>query len=312
MIIDSDFQPHPLLKSPHLQTLWAQFFPPPKYRGRAETLTLSDGDFLELEWFDAEGPLAIILHGLEGSIDSAYARAICKTLHQANYQVLFMHFRGCGEATNLKARSYHSGDTQDFQEVLDYAQQVTGKTVDTAIGYSLGGNVLLKYLGEQGTKCKINKAVAVSVPFQLADAAKRLEKGPSRLYQHVLIKRLRRSYERKFSSIASPLKVDVNTLNTFCEFDDAVTAPLNGFKDVHEYYAQSSSRQFIPSITTNTLIIHAKDDPFMFQDSSPTTAELPICVKLELTEHGGHVGFISGTFMTQRWLEPRILRFISS
>lgn len=310
MIIDSDFHPHPLLKNPHLQTLWAQFFPPPKYRGRTEKMTLSDGDFLELEWFDAKGPLVVILHGLEGSIDSAYARAICRSLHQADSQVLFMHFRGCGEAPNLKARSYHSGDTQDFQEVLEYAQQKTNKAVMAAIGYSLGGNVLLKYLGEKGAHCVISKAVAVSVPFQLADAAKRLESGASRLYQRVLLNRLQQSYHAKFSTQASPLTIDVNQLNSFFRFDDAVTAPLNGFIDVHDYYQQSSSRQFIPNITAKTLIIHSKDDPFMFPDTSPTANEIPQSVQLELTTYGGHVGFIAGKRVPRRWLEPRILQFL--
>lgn len=310
MIIDSDFHPHPLLKSPHLQTLWAQFFPPAKYRGRMEKITLSDGDFLELEWFDEEGPLVIILHGLEGSIDSAYARAICHTLHQENYHVLFMHFRGCGEVPNLKARSYHSGDTQDFQEVIRYAQEKTQKSVEAAIGYSLGGNVLLKYLGEKGTESAINKAVAVSVPFQLADAAKRLEIGASRLYQRVLVRRLQRSYQRKFSATPSPLNVDVKKLNNFFSFDNGVTAPLNDFKDVHDYYQQSSSRQFIPKITAKTLIIHSKDDPFMFPDTSPSSAELPNSVQFELADHGGHVGFIAGKVLPRRWLEPRILQFL--
>lgn len=310
MIIDSDFQPHSLLKNPHLQTLWAQFFPPPAYRGRIEKFTLSDGDFLELEWFDADGPLAIILHGLEGSIDSAYARAICHDLHLAHYQVLFVHFRGCGETPNLKARSYHSGDTQDFQEIIHYAREKTNKPLDAAIGYSLGGNVLLKYLGEKGEDSLIRKAVAVSVPFQLADAAKRLESGTSRLYQTVLLRRLQESYLRKFSSMPSPLDVQVKTLKTFLLFDDKITAALNGFKDVHDYYQQSSSRQFIPHITTETLIIHAKDDPFMFPYSSPSADELPNSVQLELTDHGGHVGFISGKLVPKRWLEPRIIQFL--
>ncbi len=310
MIIESKFRPLWWLKNPHLQTLWPVLTNKKAHSGRLERFTLSDGDFLDLAWFDADGPLVIILHGLEGSIHSPYARAITSTLHQQGYHVLFMHFRGCSDQPNIKDRSYHSGDTADLSEVIQHVQDVTNKEVYAAIGYSLGGNVLLKWLGEQAEKSVIQRAVTVSVPYILSDAALRMTQGGSKIYQNYLLGKLRKSYRQKFSTHPSPLDVDVDQLHNFASFDDQITAPLHGFSSGKAYYQLCSSRQYLKHIHTRTLLIHAKDDPFMFEKTIPTEEDLSKNVTLELAKQGGHVGFIGGTIKPKRWLEGRILEFL--
>ncbi|MEE9303532.1 MAG: alpha/beta fold hydrolase, partial [Thiotrichaceae bacterium] len=204
MITKSQFRPLWWLRNPHLQTLWPVLTNKESHPGRHERFTLSDGDFLDLAWFDVDekvdeenAPLVIIVHGLEGSIHSPYAVAITKALQQQGLQTLFMHFRGCSGSPNLRDRSYHSGETGDLSEVIAYAKKVTGKSVYAAIGYSLGGNALLKWLGEQGLRqdgnsLDIERAVAISVPYVLADAAQRMTMGASRIYENYLLTKLRK------------------------------------------------------------------------------------------------------------------------
>lgn len=311
MIEDSDFKPLWWLRNPHLQTLWPVFFRArPALEPRLERLELGDGDFLDLAWVDNEGPLVLVLHGLEGSLNSHYAAAILAALAAGGYRAVLMHFRGCSGEPNRLDRAYHSGETGDLAQVVTHVSRVAGQPVFAAIGYSLGGNVLLKWLGEQGGQAPLSTAVAVSVPFRLQDGAQRMSRGLSRIYQRHLVRRLQGGYRRKFAGRPSPLDVDIDTLGTFWLFDDQVTAPLHGFRDVHDYYARSSSRQFLTRIRRPTLLVHARDDPFLFPDTAPAAAELSPDVTLELARHGGHVGFVGGRFRPRYWLEPRILRHL--
>jgi len=310
MIIESGFKPHWLLRSPHLQTLWPVWTKGKPPAGREERLELADGDFLDLLWYDGGGPLVIVMHGLEGSIKSHYAGAMMRALQQQGFTGLFMHFRGCSGEPNRLDRAYHSGETGDFMAVLQHAVAVSGKPLHAAIGYSLGGNVLLKWLGEQGENAPVGRAVAISVPFRLDAAGQRLEKGVSRIYQHHLMQKMRMGYKARFTTRPSPLEVDVDRLQTFWQFDDWVTAPLHGFTGAEDYYRRCSSRQFLKTITRPTLILHAQDDPFMFPETVPGEEELSPQVTLELSRHGGHVGFIGGRLLPARWLEQRIIRYL--
>ena len=311
MIESNDFSPLWWLNSPHLQTLYPVFFRArPRLDIRPERLELDDGDFLDLAWIDAAGPPVLVLHGLEGSLRSHYAAAVMAALAAGGYRPVLMHFRGCSGETNRLDRAYHSGDTGDLAAVVGHLERVCGEPPFAAIGYSLGGNVLLKWLGERGEDAPVGAAVAVSVPFRLADGARRMGGGLSRIYQRHLIRRLQAGYRRKFAHRPSPLRIDIDRLDTFWLFDDQVTAPLHGFRDVHDYYARCSSRQFLARIRKPTLIVHAADDPFMFPDTAPTAGELSDRVTLELSRHGGHVGFVGGRWRPRYWLEPRILRFL--
>jgi len=307
----SDFRPLWWLRNPHLQTLWPVFCRRrPELELRSERLELPDGDFLDLAWADNEGPTVLVLHGLEGSLRSHYAAALMASLASAGYQAVFMHFRGCSGEPNRLDRAYHSGDTGDLATVVEHVRERTGRVLFAAVGYSLGGNVLLKWMGEQGGAAPLSAAVAVSVPFRLDDAANRMRQGFSRLYERHLVGRLRAGYRRKFARRASPLDVSPQQLDSFWAFDDRVTAPLHGFADAADYYRRSSSRPFLRSIRIPTLILHARDDPFMYPATVPGPDELSESVTLELSRHGGHVGFVGGTWRPVYWLERRILQYL--
>ena len=313
-IIKSEFKPAPWLKNPHLQTIWAVYFKPrPQLSLHNQRLELSDGDFLDLLHTEIQDkPIVLILHGLEGCIESHYAKPLIKQLEDAGYAVYFMYFRGCSGELNRLPRSYHSGDTADLGFVVKSIKEQHGSNPFAVIGFSLGGNVLLKWLGEQGKDCPVKTAIAVSVPFKLSDAADRLAKSFSRVYQNYLVSRCQRKYKRKTTVMNTGLDVNVDKQNTFYKFDDKITAPLHGFNDANDYYEKSSSLQFIKDIQKPTLIIHAKDDPFMWQDTAPTESDLSNTVELELTNKGGHVGFIGGKYpwKTSYWIESRILEWL--
>lgn len=317
-IVTSNFIPAWWLQNPHLQTIWPTFFRRHisiNYKITSERLELNDGDFLDLDWSGSrDGKLILVLHGLEGNRTSPYIKGILNTLTQSNYTCCLMHFRGCSGEPNRLPRSYHSGETGDLQQVINHIQQHHQRSVYAVVGFSLGGNVLLKWLGEKGHNAPVTKAVAVSVPFSLDDAARRMGTGLSRGYEHYLVTKLQKKYREKFSQIQSPLKINVDHLNTFYLFDDQVTAPLHGFSNVHDYYERSSCGQFLKAITIPTLILHARDDPFMWPESVPDKNELSQAVRLELSEKGGHVGFISGSVpcKPEYWLEQRIPEWLGS
>lgn len=314
MTTDSGFKPAWWLPSPHLQTLWPVFFRPRRPPElSSERLELGDGDFIDLCWSRAAGrPVVLVLHGLEGSVHSHYAGNLMLALEQAGFRPVLMHFRGCSGEPNRLPRSYHSGDTADLARVVDHVNRVTDGAVRAAVGFSLGGNVLLKWLGQAGDACPLRSAAAVSVPFRLADAANRLGRGLSRLYEAHLVGKLKQSYLRKFRTVASPLDVDIAGLKNFWEFDDKVTAPLHGFRGVDHYYGESSCRQYLSGIRVPTRIIHASDDPFMFAETVPEQAELSDCVELLLARQGGHVGFVSGVapWKAEYWYEGKIVEFL--
>lgn len=320
-IIKSNFKPAWWLPNAHLQTLWSTFFRRiPDLKLNNLSLTLPDSDFIDLGVSQNiagnqinDKPLVLILHGLEGSLSSPYAKPLIKTLEEAGYGVYFLHFRGCSGEPNTLPRSYHSGETEDLQFIVNYLTQRHQRKLQAIIGFSLGGNVLLKWLGEQQSQVATQSAIAVSVPFQLADTIKRMNKGFSKVYQMHLVSLLQRKYREKFCLISSPLSVNIKKLNTFYDFDHQVTAPLHGFKSADDYYEQSSSRQFIQTIKIPTLILHAKNDPFMYPDTAPTANELPENVELELSKTGGHVGFISGKlpWKAQYWIDQRITDWLA-
>jgi predicted alpha/beta-fold hydrolase len=312
MITRSQFRPAWWLPGAHLQTLYPTLcrrrLQPPLGRERLE---LADGDFIDLDWTDSNGgPIVLVLHGLEGSLASHYTGGILKALAARGYHAVLMYFRGCSGEPNRLPRSYHSGDTADLQAVLDHIRVRHPAAPLAVIGYSLGGNVLLKWLGEKGKAAPLATAVAVSVPFELDSAARRLEQGLSRLYQHHLVGKLRRSVRQK-ASVHPPPPLPLENLPrlvTFRQFDDAVTAPLHGFNGVDDYYRRSSSRQYLDRIAVPTLILQARDDPFLPVSAIPVDTDLSEAVTLELSPRGGHVGFIAGRipFAANYWLETRI------
>lgn len=315
----NQFKPAWWLPSSHLQTIW-----PVLCRSdikdlalERERLELPDGDFIDLDWVgrNKTGPLVLILHGLEGSIDSHYAKGMLARIAAESWRGVFMHFRGCSGEPNRLPRTYHSGDTADVNYVVHTILKREPATRIASIGYSLGGNVLLKWLGETGQNNPLKAAIAISVPFELLKASIHIRHGFSKFYQWYFIRCLRDRLSRKFKSKPAPLDPSImNDLHTMYDFDDKITAPLHGFSGVREYYTTASSRQYLRQIRIPTLILHAKDDPFMSEDVIPKENELSPEIILELTDYGGHVGFVSGKYpwRPQYWLEERVPEYLHS
>jgi len=296
-MLDTDFSAPWWCTGPHCQTIWAKAF---RYGltvpWRRQRLELPDGDFLDLDWHGSKSknaPIALVLHGLEGSSRSHYAMAMGSVLPQNNFSVVVMNFRGCSGTHNRLARSYHSGETEDIDYVARYIKDNNPESPLFVIGYSLGGNVLLKWLGEQQDAAPVTAAVAVSVPFDLGLAADRMTQGLSRIYQKYFLSTLIPKIVAKNKII--PLPVDVKKASqakTLRQYDDALTAPLHGFVGAQDYYDRSSSRQYLKAIKVPVLVLHALDDPFMTPRAIPEQKDLATSVNLVVQRHGGHVGFL--------------------
>lgn len=323
MIRSGSFKPAKWLRNHHLQTLWPTIVQ--KNNGiayLAQRLETEDGDFLDLAWSalpvgNYSDPLLVLFHGLEGSIDSSYMKSMFRLARKAGWIAVLMHFRGCSKEPNRTLRSYHSGETQDADFVLRYLKKRVPQAPLFAIGFSLGGNMLLKYLGERKDSNLLKAAVAVSVPFELDQCASRLDSGFSRVYRNYLLTRLKAKIKLKMSLLdySGLVKIppkEIDRLKTFREFDEQITAPIHGFKGADDYYQRCSSRQFLKAIRNRTLILQAGDDPFVAQSAIPRADELAEDVVLELSAAGGHVGFVSGgrPCEPQFWLEERIPIYI--
>lgn len=311
------FKPAWWLKNSHLQTIWPSICKREikNLVLRRERVELPDGDFIDLDWLNEKqsGPLVLILHGFEGSIESHYAKTILQKISLEGWRGVFMHFRGCSGEPNRLARGYHSGETEDVAYIVQMIRQRPGNEFMAAIGYSLGGNVLLKWLGETAEKNPLKVAIAVSVPFELHKASSRIQHGFSRFYQWYFLRCVRDRLLRKFKSVPPPFDPeDLLNVHTLRDLDEEYTAPLHGFNSADEYYTHASSRQFLRYIQVPTLILHAKDDPFMTTDAIPSREELSSSVELEVSPYGGHVGFVYGTvpWRPQYWLEERIPLFL--
>ncbi len=319
MITTSLYRPAWWLPHAHMQTLWSTL----KSRGRninqhRERIATPDGDFLDLDWTGSgDGPIVIILHGLTGSSDSTYVKGLQRSIDDLGWRTVTLNFRGCSGSPNLTIRSYHSGETEDIAYVYQHVNELEPDTPLMAVGYSLGGNVLLKWLG-QNKHLGLFAAVAVSVPFRLDNCADRMDRGFSKIYQRQLITELKEYLQEKIDYFASLGKVDeaehlknianLNNINNFWQFDHLITAPLHGFTSGMDYYQRSSCRQYLAEIQLPTLIIQAKDDPFMTLEGFPKASELSPTTTLELSERGGHVGFVEGDSPVKHgcWLDKRI------
>jgi predicted alpha/beta-fold hydrolase len=322
--IDSDgFQPTLLLQNRHLQTLFATYFrrqTPPKIL--REKFYFDDGDFVETVWRDERPtdnrPIVILFHGLAGSLASPYILGLMNALYAQGYAAVLMHFRGCGEEENLLPRAYHSGDTEDARDFISYLRQLYSASSLHAVGFSIGGNVLLKLLGEWGSASPLLSAVSISAPLRLDVAADTIERGFARVYQSYLLNPLKQTLLDKYQrfDMQTLLEIDekrVKNIKTIREFDELYTAKIHGFESSRDYYTQCSSRQYLKDIATPTLIIYALDDPFMTPEILPKRDEVSDFVSFDISQHGGHVGFVGGSFWEPHyWLDERILKFFNT
>jgi predicted alpha/beta-fold hydrolase len=314
MIKPTAFKPAWYLTNRHLQTILPNIIHPRFPIAEKERVELADGDFIDLLWSQTRSPhTLLILHGLEGSAHSPYARRILNYCNQHQIAAVLMHFRGCSGEPNRLLRSYHSGETGDVGKIIRYLK-TRGITDIALLGYSLGGNVTIKYMGEGNTDPAIRCAIAVSVPFRLELCATSMNQGFAKIYQTSLVNRLIVKMQQKQALFDADSHdyPDPKKMTSFWQFDDNFTAPIHGFDSAEHYYQSASSRQFLPNIDKPTLILHARDDPFMNTEVLPAASELSNSVTLELSDHGGHVGFVTDNgLLPTMWLQKRIHHFLN-
>jgi len=311
----------------HLQTLYAALLAPRRHvayhRERWET---PDGDFVDLDWLHTAAssepsavsrvsprPLVVLFHGLEGCSASHYAHALMSEVAREGWRGVVVHFRGCSGTPNHLPRAYHSGDTVELDWMLRRLK-MSSQAALYAIGISLGGNVLLKWLGEQGDAANniVSAAAAVSAPVDLMAAGDALGHGFNLVYTTAFLRTL------KHKALAMlerhPGLYDaaaVQRARTLRAFDDVVTAPLHGFKDTDDYWTRASSKPGLPYISVPTLMINARNDPFLPAAALPSASEVSRCVTRDFPEQGGHVGFVSGRFPGEiTWVPRRVITFM--
>ena len=304
----------------HLQTIYAYFLPGPSFlRFRRERWESPDGDFIDLDWLDQTSvgsELVVLFHGLEGCSRSHYAMSLMNELQRNGWLGVVAHSRGCSGEVNRLSRGYHAGDSAEIDWILRRLKKENPKSRLYVVGISMGGNDLLKWLGEEGGRALdvVDRAVAVSAPVDLQIAAKQLDCGLSkRLYTRDFLRTMRKKVLQKMVAHRLPLDAkSVRAAATFREFDNLYTAPIHGFRDAEDYWMCSSSRPWLPHIKAPTLLINARNDPFFPSEALPTREEVSDAVSLEYPESGGHVGFVSGRFPGHlAWLLTRILKFFS-
>jgi predicted alpha/beta-fold hydrolase len=303
----------------HAQTIWPTLVPRPAVKYRRERVTTMDGDFWDLDWLETtggvvDGPLVVLFHGLEGSSGSQYARGLMAALADLGWRGVIPHFRGCSGEINLLPRAYHSGDHEEVGAMLAAIRaRVKADTVVHAVGVSLGGSVLINWLGREGPAAArmLTSAAVVSTPLDLTAAGLAIDRGFNRIYAwHFLwtLKPKSREMARRF-----PAKLDENRLRriySMYAFDNVVTAPLHGFESALDYWNRGSSKPWLKEIALPTLVLNAKNDPFVPGASLPGPSDVSRSVILEQPEHGGHVGFLVGPFPGRNtWLPQRLLQF---
>jgi predicted alpha/beta-fold hydrolase len=314
-VIESAFRPHPLLRGPHAQTLFPALTRKPLPLAlRRERIKLDDGDFVDVGWAGGnKSPIAVLVHGLGSSIDSAvYLRATASRLIAQGWRICAIQLRGGGPEPNRLPRIYHHGDTGDLRHLLRLLRQREPQTQLCLVGWSLGGNITLKAMAEDGEDSPVSQAIAISVPFQLRPCVEKLRRGITRvIYQNYLMQSLREALRAKHAAQPFGPPADFEAAiaaRDFFAFDNAFTAPLNGFDDADDYYARAASGQYLQAIRRPTHIIHALDDPMMLPSIVPSAAALAEAVTLELSARGGHVGFVTADRRgkPRYWLEDRI------
>lgn len=311
----SSYRPPPGFRNPHLQTIWAG-----KLRRvepvavRRERLTTPDGDFLDVDL--AEGGhdrLAVVSHGLEGNSNRAYVVGMVRALAEAGFDVAAWNLRGCSGEPNRLERLYHSGATGDLDAVVQALRPRYEAVV--LVGFSLGGNLTLKYLGEAERDPAVRAAVAFSVPVDLAASARVLDTPSALAYRHYFLRSLRRKVLQKAEVFPDAVAPEgLRGLGSLRDFDDRFTAPLHGFRDAYDYYARASSKPHLAAIRVPTLLVNALDDPFLARPACfpRRTAAESRSLFLETPRHGGHVGFVSLNGDGSYWSERRAVEFLST
>lgn len=310
------------LRGPHSQTIWPAVFAPRERVGyRRERWPTPDGDFADVDFAtgarpDARTPVLVLFHGLEGGSHSHYARAIMAAAARRGWRGAVAHFRGCGGTLNAAPRAYHSGDSDEIDWMLRrFALACAHGAPLFVVGVSLGGNALLKWLGERGEAARIVSAAAsISPPQDLAAGAASLARGFNLVYTRNFLRTLKAKSLAKLDQYPGLFDRErMLAARTFHEFDDAVTAPMHGFRDAADYWRRASCKPLLGGVRVPTLVINALNDPFLPAPALATRAQVSPQVRLEYPDEGGHVGFAGGAFPGHlRWLPERVFAFFDA
>ncbi len=314
----------------HSQTLWRRFSPQAKAKQRRQRVELEDGDFIDVDWVDADislanrgRPIVFLLHGLSGCSRSSYILSLQRLLQIRGFTSVAMNFRGCSGEINRKARAYHSGCTEDIDEVFRALRSEYPEREFAFTGFSLGANVLLKWLAEIGDEPGVMGAVAVSTPFSLTNCSEALNFGGGRLYGEYFRRRLIGDVEQKRRYFRQKARHDgwqqelerldelgdLKRLRTLWEFDDQVTAPLHGFAGAQDYYERCSSGPRLHAIVKPVRLIQSANDPIIPVNTLPNASALAPQTQMQLTKEGGHVGFTC--VGAPLWLEEQVFESLS-
>lgn len=335
LVEPSDYRPPRWLRGAHAQTIYPALFR--KVAGvtyTRERLTLLDGDFLDLDWsvksrqpsvdsrqqthdladdyrLTADG-LVILSHGLEGDSTRQYILGMVRLFNQHRFDCLAWNYRSCSGEMNLTQRFYHSGATDDLHTVVQHARE-KGYARIFLVGFSLGGNLTLKYLGEQGGGAAVERAVVFSVPLHLSSSSQRIETGGSRVYSRRFNRTLKRKIREKAARMPDRISAaNLKNIRTLRDFDDVYTSQLHGFRDAEDYYEQNSSIHFVGRISVPTLIVNAQNDPFLSAECFPFQKMKALePVWFEAPPEGGHCGFYPADYDGTLWSERRALRFLT-
>jgi uncharacterized protein len=311
-----NYTPPPFLFNPHLETIYPAVFrnvPIPPYT--RERITTPDNDFLDLDWLTGQSSKVVVIsHGLEGNTQRAYIKGMAKAFYQQGFDILAWNYRGCSEELNRALRFYHSGATDDLATVVQHAQAQGRYHEIYLIGFSLGGNLTLKYLGEERRRPDIiKKAVAFSVPLDLARSSDKISMPSNWIYAQRFLKSLRKKVMLKSQFFNELDTRALSAIKTLREFDDYFTGPLHGFTGAQDYYDRCSSIQFVQRIQVKTLIVNALNDPFLSPECYPyelLSNHPNVC--LETPDRGGHVGFTQFNKNGLYWSDQRALEFITA
>lgn len=314
-LLTSSFSPALIFRSPHTQTIVPSLFRKPKTDATVTySLETLDGDILLYRLHQhGHKRLAIVSHGLEGSFDSSYVLGMKNSLLSSGWDVLTWNMRGCGNMPNRLVTWYHSGKSDDLKRIVQHAITLPYDQI-SLIGFSVGGNITLKYLGEESGRLPstLKSAVVVSVPMDLAGSADALARPSNAIYMQYLLRPLRRRMREKKARFPTLFNIEgLSGITTFHEFDRRFTAPFHGFESVREYWSSSSSLRFLPAISIPTLALSALDDPFLSTSCYPhDLARTHSWIHLETPRHGGHVGFWDRLDLGGTWAERRAIEFL--
>ena len=317
IIMQSTYCPPPLFSNPHVQSVFPSVFR--KVDGvcyRRERIETPDDDFVDVDWSRVGSHrVALVLHGLEGDSGRTYMRGMVRGLNRQGWDGAAMNFRSCSGECNRALRFYHSGDTEDIHTVLQHIVELKEYAEVALVGFSMGGNVILKYLGEQGARLhsRVKKAVAFSVPCDLASSARELSRLSNSFYLRRFLGMLHEKIRMKMQLMPGRITDQgYEDIKTFKDYDDRYTSPIHGFAGAEDYWAKASSKPGIPRITIPTLLVNAADDPFLAKPCYPIDeAQASASFFLEIPEHGGHVGFVAFGPEGEYWSERRAVSFLN-